>query len=787
MAATTANKSLIYPQVCILYDKNMHYHGIFSSGNPLDYIVPVFMLQVILAVVISRALHVILRPLKQSKLVCNILAGVILGPSVLGRNKFYAKKMFAPKEMVVTASMSNMASSLFIFLICIKMDVAMLSQSTKKTWRIGLSCMIVPFLLTVWFTSALHNFLPGLKGGGAFPIQFSVVSSLSYFIVIAHELDELNLLTSELGQLSTSITMLNEIVSAILVVIGVALGHQDRKNMLYAVLSLCGLMAFAIIIIRPVLHWIIKRTPKGKPVNEGYVIAIILVTLLLGVATDAVGASFSPAAMVMGFIIPDGPPLAATIIEKCEFLISEFFLPFFFFRIGYFTNLSAIQDWIEVLAFGAIILVGYIGRIVGSILVSSSFNMRKSSAVLLSLILSLQGIVELLQGIRWKHQKLLDDQNFATLVMSIVILNAIITPIIEIWYKPEAERFDLPNFVKVPTRSLGMTSTIGELRIITCVQEEDHVPSIISLLEALNPKEVSPICAYVVHLIALASQTVPTLAPYKNHKSKFRNLNGSDNIMRAFLNYEEHARGSVQIQPFRMISPFKYMHHPICKLAETTRAPLIIVPFFKSEEVHGIDGTFQIFNTNIQAFANCTVGILVDRGLRTHISLTSFSYNVAVIFLGGVDDREALAFAARMLSHPDIAITILRIHFKGINSLKFQVERERDESFFRDFKAMNNSTTCVTCHELVAHDSEEVMTALRSLENTYDLVVVGKRHRFAQFEEDLISWTQYPDLGVIGDAIASPDFYGGKMSVLVLQHHDEGDKNMPTRDIYISC
>ncbi|XVF40794.1 hypothetical protein PTKIN_Ptkin01aG0144500 [Pterospermum kingtungense] len=789
MASTTPNNSaLINPQVCVLLNKNIQYHGIFSSGSPLDYIVPVFMLQVILSVVISRLFYIILRPLKQSKLVCNILAGLILGPSVLGRSKSYMEKMFAPKEMIVTATMSNLASNLFIFLVYIKMDTAMLSQQGKKTRRIGLSCIIFPFLFTVSFTSLLHQFLPGMKGHNTFRIQFSIVSSLSYFIVIAYALDELNLLSSELGQLSTSITTLNEIVSGLTIMVEAALVQEKAIDSLYAILSLCGLIAFAIFVVRPVLLQIIKRTPKGKPVKESYVIAILLWTLLLGVGTEATVASLTPAAMIMGLIIPDGPPLGATIIQKCELIISEFFLPLFYIRIGYFTNLSAIQDWRQLVVFGAAMVVGYLGRMVGSILVSSSFNMGKTSAVLLSLILSLQGIMELLQGIKWKHQQLIDDQNFATLVMSILILNAIITPIIQICYKPEVAGFDLPT-IKPRFKSLQMTSSIGELRIITCIQEEENVPSIISLLEALNPKEVNPICAYVIHLVALASQTVPTLSPYKNHKRKFSTPTSSDNIMRAFLNYAEHTRFPVQIQPFRMISPFKYMHQPICRLAETMRIPLIVVPFFKSEEVHSTDGTLRIFNTNIQAFAKCTVGILVDRGLRTHISLTTFSYNVALIFLGGADDREALAFAARMSSHPNITITVLRIHWRRRNTLEFEIEKEVDESFFRDFKAMNDGNACVACHDLVARDSEEVINALGSLsKNNFDLVVVGKRQGIAEFEEKLISWTEYPELGVIGDAIAAPGFCGGTMSVLVLQHHDDGHlSESPRCSTYISC
>lgn len=333
-------------------------------------------------------------------------AGIILGPSVLGHSKSYMETMFAPKMTVLTATMSNMASNLFIFLVYIKMDTAMLSQQSKRTWRLGLSCMIVPFLFTLLCTSSLHHFLPDAgMSGSKFSIQFSIISSLSYFIVIAHALDELNLLSSELGQLSTSITTLNEVVSGLVLMAEAALVQKKTSHSFYAILSLCGLIAFAVFVIRPVLHKIVEITPKGKPVKECYVIGTILCAMLFGVGTSAAVASFSPASLIMGLIIPDGPPLGATIIQKCELIISEFFLPVFFIRLGYNTNLSAIQDWKQLVFFGAIIMVGYLGRIIGSMLVSSHFNMGKKTAILLSLVLSLQGIMELLQGIKWKLLK----------------------------------------------------------------------------------------------------------------------------------------------------------------------------------------------------------------------------------------------------------------------------------------------------------------------------------------------------------------------------------------------
>ncbi|KAL4290286.1 hypothetical protein GQ457_14G026390 [Hibiscus cannabinus] len=769
MASTTPNGTLSrHPIVCVLLNKNLHYNSMFWEKNPLDSILPIFMLQVILSVVISHTIYFILRPLRQPKLVCNILAGFILGPSVLGQNKTYMEIMFSPKEMMVLATASNMAVYLFIFIVCIKMDPQMLTRASKTTWKVGLCCIIVPSILTLSLTLWLKNHLPGIKSGNSFPLQFSVVLSVSYFIVVTHALDELNLLSTELGQLSSSITVINEVFNSMFVIVGVASQQQDSKSSVSAVVSLCSLMAFAIFVIRPMSFRIAKSTPKGKPVKECYVIGLILATFLMGIVTDAIGASFGTASIIMGLVIPDGPPLGATIVRKCELLLHEFFMPLFFVRIGYFTDLTSIQDWKVLLTFVAILVAGCLGRIMACLLASSSSDMRTSNAILLGLIMSLQGLAEILIAVRWKHQKLVDDEAFATIIVGIVALNAVIIPIIEIVYKPVV---DSPAAVRLRYRSLAMTPIVGELRVITCIQEEENVPSIISLLQAMHPKDVMPICAYVIHLVAVPSQIVPTLAPYKNHFRKFSNPSSSDNIIRAFLNYVEHSQGVVQIQPFRMISPYKYMHQPICRLSETIHAPLIIVPFFNTQEAHVTDGSLRILNTNIQAISTCTVGLLVDRGLQSPVSLTTFSYNMAVVFIGGADDREALALATRVSQQPNVRITMLRIDLIGNHStLECQIEKEGDDRLFGDFKDMNVDNACVACREVVAHGIEDVMKALRSLSDTYDLVVVGKRHAIPDLQQ-LLAWAHYPELGVLGDALAAPDFIAGTMSVLVLQHH----------------
>ncbi|MBA0600608.1 hypothetical protein Gorai_006790 [Gossypium raimondii] len=379
--------------------------------------------------------------------------------------------------------------------------------------------------------------------------------------------------------------MHNEVVSGTFQILGVALGQQDVKTSVYSILSLCSLTMFAFFVIRPMLYWIIKITPKGKSVKESDVIAILLLLFFNGIDHRR--------------------------YRSILWLFHQF--------IGDKESGRAHDVW----------SYDYCGML------------RKASGMSLAQI----------------FVQLLTEQTYATSIIGIVVVNAIITPLIEMLHKPAVtKKFNLPTLVRLRIRSLRMTSTIEELRIVTCIQDEEIVPIIIRLLEALNPKEISPTSAYVIHLVPVASQSVPTLALYKNHLRKFNHPSGSDNIIRAFLNYIEKSQGLVQIHPFRMISHYKYMHQPICRLSEKIHAPLIVMPFFNSEEAHSIDDTLRIFNTNVQASATCTVGLLVDRGLRSSVRLTTFSYTVAVIFLSGVDDREALALATRASFHPNVIV-----------------------------------------------------------------------------------------------------------------------------------
>lgn len=266
----------------------------------------------------------------------------------------------------------------------------------------------------------------------------------------------------------------------------------------------------------------------------------------------------------------------------------------------------------------------------------------------------------------------------------------------------------------------------------------------------------------------------------------------SDHIVSAFENYEQHS-GAVSVQPLTAISPYSTMHEDICNLAEDKRVALIIVPFHKQQTIDGgmeaTNPAFRTVNQNVLANAPCSVGILVDRGLGATARAASshVTHNVVVLFFGGPDDREALAYASRMSENPTVNLTVIRF-LPGEEAKGWQQEneskdngmnvvtdndRERqiDDDVITDFRMKTANDESVVYMEKTTNDGEETVSTIRSLDNIHDLYIVGRgQGTVSPLTAGLTDWSECPELGPIGDLLASSDF-AVTVSVLVVQQY----------------
>ncbi|KAH7548297.1 hypothetical protein JRO89_XS14G0097500 [Xanthoceras sorbifolium] len=759
-------------KTCGPYLKHIYSKGIWFGDDPTHHVFPNIMLQIILMFFLSRIVYIVLRPLKQPKFICNALAGIILGPSVLSGDKAFLNRIFQPREMVVTNSMSMVGTTYFIFLAAVKMDKSRIIWTARKSIYVGLTCVVIPLIIVFLLFRTFCKSVSGIDE--SFQFSFSFSSSLSYFPVISHTMSELNLLTTELGRTAMSCTILHEIIGWIIMLVNLIFREPDPHLLVESMAGMLLFILFVIVVLRPMVQWIIRRTPEGKPVDGSYINVFLVAPLVIGVVSDILGGTVFPGAFLMGLIIPAGPPLGSAVVEKCELAMSELILPFLYIRIGQMVNVNLMAvDWKALAVVQFIMFAGFFGKIAGCLLAilcshEGGGGDGVRNAFLLGLILNTKGIIELNLLLRWYQRQLLNEHAFVELVVYNIIATAIATPLLKNYHKPLA-RLEVSSAMQNGTRTLqAALLSAGEFRIMCCIHCEENVHGIISLLKACNSTGITPMCVYPIHIIDLVGRAVPLLQLYDSQIKRCK-VSPTDRIISALTkSLNQGSSSQVAIQPFRLIAPYNTLHESICSLAHDNFVPLVLVPFPESQDIGARKTDLRSFNIQMQANAPCTVGILVDRRPLQIFSSTYFTYNIGVIFLSGPDDREALALVLRMSSHPGVSITVLRIDLIK-DKTEDESETYLDDWLIKEFKAKNIGKPRVVCRELVAENTKQVMDSIHSFENNYDLVIVGKdRGPNSLWEQEMSLWVEKKELGSIGDLVASSDFCGGMVSVLVM-------------------
>lgn len=235
---------------------------------------------------------------------------------------------------------------------------------------------------------------------------------------------------------------------------------------------------------------------------------------------------------------------------------------------------------------------------------------------------------------------------------------------------------------------------------------------------------------------------------------------------------------------FTSVSPYVTMHDDVCMLALEKRVAMVIVPFHKRRTINGMVESINPIrgvNKNILSKAPCSVGILIDRVMlpsaAASVSLTNRVdlYKVGMIYVEGPDDREALAYATRMAEHPMVALTVVRV-IEQKRSCRQPMDQDLDAEMIEEFKLIMTTSGIkhIAYEEEMVSDCVGLINVIRTMEHEYDLIMVGRRHDgMSAMFVGLNEWNEYPELGFIGDMLASSDS-ADVVAVLVVQQQTIG-------------
>ncbi|XP_047319597.1 cation/H(+) antiporter 15-like [Impatiens glandulifera] len=760
--------------------------GGFGVHNPLDFTASLLLVQLSLISIVSVLIDVCLQPLGQSSIVAQIIGGILVGPSGLGYDKDVALALFPPRNTMVLDTIAAFGIMYFFFSIGVKMDVTMMFRPGKVVPVIGLSLILFTMSFSISLALIMKHYIPmdeSLSRAITFYAGSQWLTALPNLVCL---LTELKIANADLSRLALSIAMFNDMLGIACIIGGIAFIESTSALQTAVIfLSTAAMIVIIVIAFRPLVLWIRKRVVKDdKGVQEWHLVLLFVCVPVTALLTELVGQHYILGPLILGLLVPDGPPLASAIEAKLDLFITRLLYPTYLTVSGLNTNVFTIKGesaWILAVLtlFSCLIKTG-------SVMLPAYFvGIPLQEAFVLGLMLNARGVSELILYNFWNDSKLMTEGDFTVAVLMVIAVTGIITPLLRRLYDPSKIQIPLKR------RNIQQTKAGTELSMMVCIFEQDNVPTMVNLLEASNATRENPIAVTNLLLVELVGRAMPTLVAYDPQNPPPNNSSAA--VINAFHQYEMYNEGCASVRTFTAISQLDMIHEDICRVAIDQNSTIIILPFHKHWAIDGTIGSanrvIQAMNVKVLERAPCSVAILVDRGgLHGTLSILNnqSSYHVGVLYIGGADDSESLCYAARMANHESVVLTLVRfLHFGGDNAR----ERKVDNELISEVRRAHAGNEGFSYREELVKDGVGLAACIGGLESCFDLIIVGRSHPDSTLMVGLEEWSECPELGVIGDILASPDA-NSTSSVLVVQQQrmiggkliNRASKNVADRD-----
>ncbi|CAK7344682.1 unnamed protein product [Dovyalis caffra] len=397
MGGIHLNKTRI--QKCTSLPPYVNSNGFLQDEDSLKASLPILELHMFAIFLISHGFHFILKRWGIHILVSQILAGVIIGTTVLGRDADYARVFFTIDSKQILGTLAGIGFQLLGFLNGIKMDLSLVRKTGKMAIYSGILSMVMPVLIG-GVTAKIASKYWSLKKIDKLSLYLvMLVQSMTPFPVVCNFIGDLKLTHSELGRMGLSSALTSEMLSQCVALSAFFLGIAYKQRAPEAVKAIAICIAFLILVlyvVRPAMFWVIKQTPKGRPVKGVYTDIIILGAFVSGALFDYFGLNVFLGSLVFGLAVPAGPPLASAVVEKLECIVTGVLVPLFMAMCTMGADFLKIDFGDYLLKSTAIVVfVVILTKFVSYLVPLLYFKLPKQDALSLAFLISTKGIVEL--------------------------------------------------------------------------------------------------------------------------------------------------------------------------------------------------------------------------------------------------------------------------------------------------------------------------------------------------------------------------------------------------------
>lgn len=432
-------------------------HAFSSSGTPWSHFVralsdntseplSVFLLQMIVILIMLKICGWICKKIGQPAVIGEILAGIVLGPSLLGH--FFPgtfQVLFPTYSLGIIQMLSQIGLILFMFVVGMELNLKSVLNRAGDALLISHASIIFPFTCGVALAYLLYPMYETHDIGFlSFSLFIGITMSITAFPVLARIVQERGIHKTHVGTIVITCAAVDDITAwCILAAVIAIVKAGSVTSSLYVILMAVAYVVIMLKVIRPFLSRIADlQSEKGK-LSMSMIGLFLIVLFLSSYATEIIGIHALFGAFMMGVIMPSSPKFRGMFINRMEDIVLVLFLPLFFVFTGLRTQIGLLNEWSMWGVCLLITVVATVGKLIGSSLSARFVNLSWKDSLVIGTLMNTRGLMQLVVLNIGYDLGVLSPQIFAMMVIMAIATTFFASPMLDLIdriFKKDKER-----------------------------------------------------------------------------------------------------------------------------------------------------------------------------------------------------------------------------------------------------------------------------------------------------------------------------------------------------------
>jgi len=393
----------------------------------------ILLLQIIVILLFCRIFSGLFLLIRQPTVIGEIIAGIVLGPSILGH--FFPQVgafLFPPDSLGNISLLSQFGLILFMFVIGMELDIDEVRKKLKETILISHAGTIVPFFLGMLVAFFIYDkYAAGQTPFLSFALFIGIALSITAFPVLARIIQEKGLTKSHLGTISLASAANGDITAWCLLAVVVAIAQTNSLlSAIYNILFSVGYMLAMFVIVRPFLRMVGQVYHNEEVIDKRLVAFIFFVLVISSFLTEILGLHALFGAFMAGLVMPADIKFRKIMSEKVEGVSLSLFLPLFFVSTGLKTEIGLLNTPELWALCGIFILVAIIGKFGSATLTARFVGENWKDSLYIGALMNTRGLMELIILTIGYEMRILSQPIFVMLVLMTLVTTFMTTPLL---------------------------------------------------------------------------------------------------------------------------------------------------------------------------------------------------------------------------------------------------------------------------------------------------------------------------------------------------------------------